>query len=428
MIGTSSRKIDDYDAIGFDMDLCLARYNMHTVLKSAYESVMMNLIIYKGYPNEMIPEDEDFDDFIAFSSRALVDLSNLNCLKIGKDGEVLRAYSGFNRLSPEKIKETYGSEGKIKEFPDIRNLKFGPNYYYANDLFKCDYIMVFIMFKQLLNTHPKGRFPVIENKTGHQILADLNSAAMDNYHHYKEKYNPPELIGYYYPMFKTNPKRFLYKTDRRVFEKLSELKNAGKVVFIVTNAHLGYYDITFPNTTQNYPEARSLFDIQVINAGKPKFFEKEDRPFYELDLSKKDLIGKETKEFREGEMLLEGNCWTLTEEIKKRTGKEEVRVLFFGDTPNNDLVCTNHPSWDCGFIFEELSHIDPSAVNQKEYFDFTKKWGSHVSDIAVDGSEVETLIYSIASTKFGRTFSRLSTPECLSFLSLSSQSKDSSGN
>lgn len=420
MFGASCRRIDEYDAIGFDMDLCLARYRLLPVIALSYECGLIKLVKEKGYPSDLFPEDEEAEELYSFSARCLVDLGNLIVLKIGAQGQVLRAYSGYTRLSNEEIKALYGDQATIKA-QDLQQFKFGPGFYFANDLFKVDYILVFIRIKELLNSRPKGTYPKLEQLTGAEILSDLNESMLENYHHFKEKYNPPEEFGYYYPMFRANPKRYLYKTPVALFERLAKLKEAGKYLFITTNAHLGYFDITFPFSTQDYAQAEELFDLVIMNAGKPKFFQVENRPFFKVDLSKKDLKSPLPVDLSQNKRLFEGNCYDLTAEIKRKTGKEEVKVLFFGDTPMNDLVCQAHQDWDCGFICEEFSELEEELRGGKDYWDFTKKWGSMTTDTDVNGNQVDTLIFHLSNTKYSKAFSRLSSPSCLSFLNLNGE-------
>ena len=93
--------IEAYDAIGFDMDLCIARYNFNTFLKLIFDSICAKLVRDHKYPTEMFPEDQDLDYLMRFIGRVVIDLKNLNLLKVGKDGEVLVAFSGYDKMTPE---------------------------------------------------------------------------------------------------------------------------------------------------------------------------------------------------------------------------------------------------------------------------------------------------------------------------------------
>ena len=251
-------------------------------------------------------------------------------------------------------------------------------------------------------------------------MKDLRDAGDFNYHHFKEKYLPPEEVGFYFPMFKVNPKRYLHKSRPELFDKLRDLKKAGKVIFMVTNSHVGYYDILFPFTTQLVPDAEEIFDFIGMNGAKPLFFQQNDRDFYRVDYSKRDLRSPHNLNFDENKFFLEGNVYGLTDAIKKKVGKEEVRILYFGDNSTGDMECTNHPCWDSAFIYEELIESNPNLLGRADGFDFTQRWGSWIRDTDIHGKEVETLVYHRASQVYSKTFQRVEGDDCLDFLTLKS--------
>jgi HAD superfamily 5'-nucleotidase-like hydrolase len=422
-LGNSKRSIEEYDAIGFDMDLTLARYKFRPFIQILFESAATKLVRDHDYPQDMFPDDESLDFFLAFSGRCVVDLKRLLVLKVGKLGEVLRAFSGYDRLTPEQIKDNYGPDGKIAGV-DLENLSFGKDYYFASDLFKVDYPLVFLQIKQLLKQ--KGKYPVLEHKTGQDILDDLSDASSFNYHHYHKKYTPPEEVGFYFPMLKVNPKRFLYKIDLRVFEKLRQLREQGKLVFLVTNAHVGYYDIIFPFITQDVQDPEATLDYVGMNGCKPAFFTKPfQNKFFKVDYSKRDLRAPHDKDFAANKFFLEGNAAELTEDFRRRLGKEDVKVLYFGDNSTGDMHCAQTEGWENAFVFEELAELDPALRERSDYFDFARHWGSWVRDTDVHGNEVDTLLYHKSLHAFNKVFPRVCSDECLAFLTPNAPVPDS---
>jgi HAD superfamily 5'-nucleotidase-like hydrolase len=417
MLGTSARKVEDYDAIGFDMDLCIARYKFKSFLKIMYESCAAKLVRDHGYPSDMFPEDEDIDRLMSFVGRVVVDLSNMLVMKIGEKGEILRVFDGEERLSNDEIKKIYGDDPKLTGI-DLENLNFGQNYYFASDLFKCDYIYIFLRIKELIKK--KGKYPFLEKLTSKDVLDDLKDASSFNYHHYRERYMPPEEVGFYFPMFKVNPKRFLHKMNTEVFEKLRQLKDSGKVVFLITNSHVGYYDIIFPFVTQDTPDAEKILDYIGMNAGKPKFFKRDDIPFYRVDYSKRDLRSPHEMNFAANKFFLEGNVANFTKELQNKLGKQDIKVLYFGDNSTGDMECVRHPCWENAFIYEEMCEASDSLRSREDYYDFTNMWGSWLTDTTINGDTVNTLLYGKAKNQFCKAFSRVCSKECLDFLTLES--------
>lgn len=416
MLGAKQRPVEEYDAIGFDMDLCIARYKLRAFSQIIFESAAIHLVRTHGYPQELFPDDEDMDDFLSYSGRAVADLRTMYVLKLGKSGEVLRALDGYTPLTTDQIKQTYGPDAKIKG-ADLERLNFGKDYYFASDLFKVDYILLFIRIKELLKQ--KGRYPLLEEKTGWDMISDFRDSSNDNYHHYHKKYSPPEHWGNFFPILSTNPKRFLYKSDTRIFEKLRDLKKAGKVTFLLTNAHFGYFKIIFPFISQDVQNAEDIFDFIGMNGTKPLFFTRPDvQKFYRVDHTKPDLRGHHDLDFSKSKYFLEGNAEELTAEIKKRLGKEEVSVIYFGDNSTGDMECVAADGWDNAFIYEELSEADQEMKGRADFYDFTSKWGSWIKDKDVNGNEVSTLLHDKSSNKFCRAFSRVCSDQCLDFFTL----------
>lgn len=416
MLGAKQRPVEDYDVIGFDMDLCLARYKFRTFSQILFECEAIQLVKDHGYPRDLFPDDEEMADFLTYSGRGVVDLKTLYVLKLGKSGEVLRALDGYTQLTADEIKQAYGEEGKIKGV-NLEKLDFGKDFYFSSDLFKVDYILLFIRIKELLKQ--KGKYPVLENKTGRQILSDLMDCSNANYHHFHKKYTAPEEWGFYFPILSTNPKRFLHMIDTRIFEKLRDLKKAGKVIFLLTNAHLGYFNIIFPFITQEIPWAEEVLDYIGMNGTKPYFFTKPDQQkFYRVDYSRPDLRGEHDLDFSKSKYFLEGNAKDMTAEFRKKLGKEEVKVIYFGDNCVGDMECVAAEGWDNAFIYEELCESDPEMQQRSDYYDFTKKWGSWVRDKDVNGNEVDTLLYDKSCNQFCRAFSRTCSKQCLEFFTL----------
>ena len=416
MHGHSSKTIDEYDAVGFDMDLCMARYHLKALVKDSYETVALVLVKDVGYPSEMFPDDEEYEEYFKLFGRCVIDMTNLNVLKVTYDGEVLKAFDGLREMTAEEIKAAYGEKPSIGA-QDWSQLYIKDKFYLISDIFKADYLIGMIRIKELLKS--KGKYPMLERKTGHDIHLDFRKGVFSNHHHFQgDTYVEPSNFGFFIPMLNVNTKRYVAKTERTFFEKLHELKKAGKIIFIVTNAHVGYFDIVFPFFTQDYPGAIDLFDYVAMHAGKPVFFEKDNRETYKVDYSKKNLKSPHGMDFVENKFLLEGNSKTLTEEFKRKLNKDDVKVLFFGDNMITDMACQATPGWDGAFIFEELTESCPDLSKRADHSDFTTRWGSWLRDRTVDGREVDTLAFHLSKHLVAKTFSRVTSAECLDSLTL----------
>ena len=87
----------DYDVIGFDADQCFVKYHLQEFTKLGVLPSADYLVKHHGYP----PEYRDFseDDLNFLINYAVLDKKNGLLLKLGVNKLVLRAYSGYRRLS-----------------------------------------------------------------------------------------------------------------------------------------------------------------------------------------------------------------------------------------------------------------------------------------------------------------------------------------
>ncbi len=97
------------------------------------------------------------------------------------------------------------------------------------------------------------------------------------------------------------------------------------------------------------------FDITLQYARKPGFFKTQDpseRPFFKFDDVEKT---KEVTELQTGQCYIEGNAQTFYEYLQKATGKQQPKVLYFGDSMRSDIHPSSvHVNWQSVFVLEEM--------------------------------------------------------------------------
>ena len=91
------------------MDFTLVNYKLKPFFKLLYEAASVYMIGTLGYPALLIPPTEEEDLLYEFCSRWVLDKQRLLLLKVSEDGEVLRAYNGYTRVSSEELTIIYGS-------------------------------------------------------------------------------------------------------------------------------------------------------------------------------------------------------------------------------------------------------------------------------------------------------------------------------
>ena len=115
----------DYDAIGFDADHCLVKYNVKELTKLLVPHLLRDLHECEGWPEEIQNFDCESDDICAIQNYTCWDIKTGYLLKLGKGKEVLAAYYGRTKLSEEEIKQAYGSPTPRFhpiDFPTVTNL------------------------------------------------------------------------------------------------------------------------------------------------------------------------------------------------------------------------------------------------------------------------------------------------------------------
>lgn len=108
-MGIETKRVEEYNVIGFDMDFCLINYNKKNLLKLQYLYIADFLKEQKGYKN--IQEYSEIEQsLINIYFKCVVDLKYGTLLKMGMNGEILRVFKGTRRLHTWEIKKLYGND------------------------------------------------------------------------------------------------------------------------------------------------------------------------------------------------------------------------------------------------------------------------------------------------------------------------------
>lgn len=92
--------LDDYDAIGFEADHCLVKYNALEVTHLVVEGTLAEMRESFGYPAEI--DDFDYQNHLDLCLNFTVwDVEHGVMLKINQEGLITNAYQGFSKLPPE---------------------------------------------------------------------------------------------------------------------------------------------------------------------------------------------------------------------------------------------------------------------------------------------------------------------------------------
>ncbi|XP_077442984.1 5'-nucleotidase domain-containing protein 1 isoform X1 [Stigmatopora argus] len=380
------------DVIGFDLDHTLCRYHLKETSKLIYESFATYLVEHKGYDKDLLNLTPATWDF-CFKG-LVVDLENGNLVKLAEDGTVLRATHGTTDLSTEEIIKHYGPKREWKHFNSLnssfaRSAKF---YLYDN-------------YFDLPGALLCGRLVDMFQRSGNDMNSDFWKDMMAAIDHNYNTSAFREDSGTYFPNVKRDPGRYLQTCSESVKNWLQSMKNAGKVLLLITSSHSDYCRLICEHILGK--DFEELFDVIITNALKPGFFSLKP-----LQRSFKNLVN----DVEESEDLpsldkpgwySQGNWMHLHELLKTITGKSEPKVVYFGDSMRSDMFpASTFGKWETVMIVEEMegegvpksdaaksneAQVEPHGKKGK--FEETMKspstisnqWGSYFVDVHRSG-------------------------------------------
>uniref|UniRef100_A0A8D0FKQ6 5'-nucleotidase domain containing 1 n=1 Tax=Strix occidentalis caurina TaxID=311401 RepID=A0A8D0FKQ6_STROC len=115
----SSFSLADCDAVGFDLDHTLCRYQLPQSARLIYDSFAQYLVTEKGYDEDLLTLAPDSLDFCC--KGLVLDIEEGNFLKLAEDGTVLRASHGTKSMTSEELLETFGTR-EWKHFNTISGM------------------------------------------------------------------------------------------------------------------------------------------------------------------------------------------------------------------------------------------------------------------------------------------------------------------
>ncbi|XP_037541993.1 5'-nucleotidase domain-containing protein 1 [Nematolebias whitei] len=306
---SDSFSLSDCDVIGFDLDHTLCRYRLKEISRLIYESFARFLVEHKGYDKDLLNLTPATWDF-CFKG-LVVDLEDGNLMKLAEDGTVLRASHGTVDLSIDEITKHYGLKREWKHFNSL-NTSFtrSAKYYFYDNYF--DLPGVLLCGKVVDVLHKQG------NVVNSDFWKDMLAAIEHNYNTSAFK----DDSGTYFPSIKRDPGHYLQPCSDLVKNWLRGMKDAGKVLLLITSSHSDYCRLICEYILGT--DFEELFDVIITNALKPGFFSlvPQQRPFRTLEIL---------------------------------SGQTEPQVAYFGDSMRSDIFpATTFGKWETVMIVEEM--------------------------------------------------------------------------
>jgi HAD superfamily 5'-nucleotidase-like hydrolase len=317
-------RMETIEMIGFDMDYTLALYQQERLEQLSIELTLQKLVDKHGYA----PEIRSLSYDPRWAIRGLVvDKKHGHIFKMDRHAYVGRCYHGFRELAHDERKATYRNE-KINLSSD--------RYEWIDTLFA---LPEAVMYTTLVDWADRQTGVVDYDK----LFTDIRTAI-------DEAHRDDTLKS----VIKADLPAFIIK-DPQLGETLHKFRSSGKKLFLLTNS---LYDYTaavmsylLDGERRAYPSWRNYFDIVMVGAGKPAFFN-ELRPFVQIDAATgAAMTNGEVKHLARDKVYQAGNVVAF-EQI---TGIKGEQVLYIGDHIYGDILrLRKQHMWRTAMVLQEL--------------------------------------------------------------------------
>ena len=232
--------------IGFDMDYTLAIYDQPEMDHLSIQATASKLVM-RGYPEHVV--DIPFDT--QFPIRGLlIDKRFGHILKMDRYKVVQRGYHGLRQLSKDEIRALYQSK-KIRPTT--------PRYHWIDTLYA---LSEAALYAGIVDSFEKRGLAV---DCMLRLFADI-----------RECIDEAHGDGTILDAVLSDLPRFVVK-DPELAPTLHKFRSAGRKLFLLTNSRWPYTDrmMTYllGGSTPEYPTWRHFFDVVIVAAQKPAFFQ-----------------------------------------------------------------------------------------------------------------------------------------------------------
>lgn len=369
--------MDKYSIIGFDLDGTLLRYNLNNVVPLEYNTIAKFLVDKKEYSKEILKPIQSNFDFI--QKGLILDSSNGIILKLSSDGIILKAIHGTKKmLTEDEIVKIYGPERKwnissqfIEDPLSTWNGPLSSKIRALLDYF--DMPSSLVMARAVDSINFKG----IDEKK-YDLYPDILDALIQMY----KREHFAEGVSDYFEALKSEPEKYILKTQPFVIEGLKELKKT-KATYLLTGSN-----IDFANLTASYALGsnwKDLFDVVVTFAKKPGFFT-ENRPFYKVE-NNKETYKIDDADVELDNIYSQGNWKTLKKLLVTKLEDKQLnhndKSVYIGDNMIQDIYAPKkYANIDTIAVVEEL--LDEEKFSKEKLQKFmeithSELWGSYFS-------------------------------------------------
>ncbi|MCB9666779.1 MAG: HAD-IG family 5'-nucleotidase [Myxococcales bacterium] len=309
-------------AVGFDMDYTLIHYHTEEWERRAYLAVRKRLA-EDGFPVKRL----QFDPRL-IKLGLIIDTELGNVVKADRFGYIKRACHGTTPLNFDEQRAVYSR---------IRIDLADPRWQFMNTLFA---LSEACLYSQMVDLLDKGK---LSSQLGYSGLYKIVRSRIDEAH--MEGSLKAEIIN--------RPELFV-ELNAEVPLALLDIKYSGKKLLLITNSEWNYTQAMMRYAFDRFLPGgmtwRDLFDLVIVEARKPDFFN-IDKSIFEVVDEEHGLLRPFVGRLRDQGVYLGGSA-SLVEEGLGLSGEE---ILYIGDHLYADvLVSKNILRWRTALIVREL--------------------------------------------------------------------------
>ncbi|KAK6167228.1 hypothetical protein SNE40_021312 [Patella caerulea] len=336
--------LGDIDVYGFDYDYTLAAYNteLHDVI---YRLGQQTLIEKYKYPENILKLKYNPDWAIRglhydVRKGLLMKLDSFHNIQLGT------VYRGLKSVSDREVKSLYnGTHVSL----DNMNTFYGQG-----------------PMHQLVDLFALPEVALISDITEYLLLNNINYDPEYVFYDVRNAIHAIHSSGILHQKIMENLEIFLQKCDKTKF-LLERLRLSGKKLFLITNSGYAFVDAGLKYMIGE--DWGDMFDVIIVNARKPKFFNETSRPFRQFDVASNKQSWASVQSLQKGHIYQQGNFSRL----KEMTGWYGGKVLYFGDHVYSDLADPSlKHGWRTAAIIPELKG-EIEKLNQPDY-QYQVKW------------------------------------------------------
>ncbi|XP_068614608.1 5'-nucleotidase domain-containing protein 3-like [Brachionichthys hirsutus] len=341
IFANNEMSLRDIEIYGFDYDYTLAFYSRH--LHTLIFNIARDILVTKHRYPEDLRKYEYIPNFAVrglhydVQKALLMKIDAFHYIQLGTvyrglqpvpDEEVIAMYDGCH-VPLEIMSDFYGKSSHghtMKQFMDIFSLP-------EMTLLSC--VSDFFM------RHNIDYEPV-------HLYKDVKEAIRDVH-----------VTGIMYRAVEADIEKYICygEQSHAVLKKLSE---HGKKMFLITNSPFDFVDRGMSYIVGK--DWMDLFDVVIVQADKPGFFNDRRKPFRRVT-DKGALLWDRIHRLDKGNIYKQGNLY----EFLRLTGWRGSKVLYFGDHIYSDLAdLTLRHGWRTGAIIPELRK-EIKIMNTEQY-------------------------------------------------------------